>query len=184
MTVGCPNHFNAMTTPNNTLMYWRKGNHHFINVKIGQVMATMNKEELNNYVVHVPHWLWQFVPHCFIMPQHILKKPSKKDHQIFNASCKYDWDSSPINSMTSTPHGLELSCNLGRVCEDVLIIAYNLRISYPNDDIIIHANDEKSCFCQIKHHPDVVGAFSYVLSKLPILPNRAGLWRRLHPIQL
>ena len=41
----------------------------------------------------------------------------------------------------------------------------NLCISYPKDDIVIHANDVKSCFRQIKHHPDVVGAFSYVLSK-------------------
>jgi hypothetical protein len=41
-------------------------------------MATMNKEEKNNYVIHVPHWLWRFVPHCFITPQHILKKPGKK----------------------------------------------------------------------------------------------------------
>jgi hypothetical protein len=44
-----------------------------------QVMTTMNKEEQNNYVIHVPHWLWRFVPHCFITPQHILEKPRKKD---------------------------------------------------------------------------------------------------------
>ena len=40
----------------------------------------------------------------------------------------------------------------------------SLHISYPNDDIVIHANDIKSCFHQIKHHPDIVGAFSYVLA--------------------
>ena len=42
---------------------------------------------------------------------------------------------------------------------------YNLRISYPDDDIVIHANDVKLCFHQIKHHPDIVRAFSYVMSK-------------------
>ena len=40
---------------------------------------------------------------------------------------------------------------------------YNLQISYPTDDIVVHANDVKSCFRQIKHHPDVAGAFSYIL---------------------
>jgi hypothetical protein len=28
----------------------------------------------------------------------------------------------------------------------------------------MHANDIKSCFRQIKHHPDVAGAFLYVLA--------------------
>jgi hypothetical protein len=79
MTVGCPNHLNASTTCDNALLYWWKGNHPSIRDKIDQVMSTMNKEEKNNYIIHVPHWLWRFVPHCFITPQHILKKPGKKD---------------------------------------------------------------------------------------------------------
>ena len=48
--------------------------------------------------------------------------------------------------------------------EDILVRAYNLRISYPDDDIVVHANDVKSCFRQVKHHPDVAGAFSYILA--------------------
>ena len=107
-------------------------------------MTTMNKEERNNYVLHVPHWIWRFIPHCFVTPQHILVKPGKKDHQ--NASQKYDWDSVPVNQMTSTPYGSKLHCEFGTVRDDILIRAYNLRISYPKDDIVIHENDVKSCF--------------------------------------
>ena len=66
--------------------------------------------------------------------------------------------------MTSTPRGSELTFLFGSVRTDILIRAYNLRISYPDNDIVMHANDIKSCFCQIKHHPDVAGAFSYVLA--------------------
>jgi hypothetical protein len=167
MTVGCPNHFSASTTRDNELLYWRKGNHLSIKAKIGQVMATMNKEKHRNYIIHIPHWLWRFVPPCFITPQNILKKPRKKDRQIFDASRKYDWDSTPVNVMTSTPLGSKLKCEFGKVQEDVLIWAYNLRISYPNEDIIVHANDIKSCFCQTKHHPDIMGAFSYILAEYP-----------------
>ena len=86
MMLGCPNHLNAAMTCDNALLYWRKGNHPSIRAKLGQVMATMNKEERNNYVLHVPHWLWRFIPHCFITPQHILETPGKKDCQIFDAS--------------------------------------------------------------------------------------------------
>jgi hypothetical protein len=65
--------------------------------------------------------------------------------------------------MTLTPRGSELKCEFGSVQEAILIRAYNLRLSYPDDDIVVHANDVKSCFRQIKHHPDVAGAFSYIL---------------------
>jgi hypothetical protein len=34
MTLGCPNHFNATTTHENVLLYWRKGNHSSIRTKI------------------------------------------------------------------------------------------------------------------------------------------------------
>jgi hypothetical protein len=50
------------------------------------------------------------------------------------------------------------------VREAILIWAYNLQISYPNDDIVVHANDVKSCFWKIKHHPNMAGAFSYILA--------------------
>ena len=61
--------------------------------------------------------------------------------------------------------GSELKYTFGKVHEDILIWACNLCILYPNYDMVIHANNIKSCFHQIKHHPDVVGAFLYVLSK-------------------
>ena len=67
--------------------------------------------------------------------------------------------------MTSTPHRSELHCKFGSIWEDILIHAYNLPISYPHANIAIPANDIKSCFCQIKHHPDIVGAFSYVIAE-------------------
>jgi hypothetical protein len=157
MTGGCPNHFNTTTTCKNVLLYWRKGNHPSIRAKLNQVLTTMNKKELNNYVLHVSHWLWRFVPHCFITPQNILKKPGRKDHQIFDASRNNDWDSIPANSMTSTPRGSELHCKFGNVREEIIIRAYNLQILYPKDNIVVHAKDVKSCFSQIKHHPMLPG---------------------------
>ena len=66
--------------------------------------------------------------------------------------------------MTSTSRGVELRCEYGSVLEKLLIQIWNLRISYPNEDIILHANDVKSCFCRLKHHPDTMGAFSYVIA--------------------
>ena len=51
----------------------------------------------------------------------------------------------------------------------LLIRIWNLRITYPFLDIVLHANDVKSCFRQLKHHPDMMGAFSYILGEFLFL---------------
>lgn len=163
MTVGCPAKMVAETTRENAMKYFRGGNNPSINRKLDQVMQTMNKEEKNNFVIALPCWLWRFLPHLFFTPQHILEKVGKKDRQIFDAAYRHDADSIPLNSMTSTAEGVELDCGFGTVFTRLLQRIWNLRISYPSRDIITHANDVKSCFRQLKHHPDVMGAFSYIM---------------------
>ena len=65
--------------------------------------------------------------------------------------------------MTTTNQGTELACEFGYVKTHLPTRVYNLRITYPDDDVILHANDVKSCFRQLKHHPDVMGALSYLI---------------------
>lgn len=165
MTVGSPNTFNVETTRDNALRYWRGGNNPSIKRKLGPVMKTMNKEERNNFVIPLPLWLWRFIPHLFFTPQHILEKLNKKDRQIFDAAYRHCPECIPINMMTPDAKKTELRCEFGDVKLRVLIRIWNLRITYPKLDIALHANDVKSCFRQLKHHPDVMGAFSYILGE-------------------
>ena len=125
----------------------------------------MNKEDKNNYVIPLPHWLARFIQHLFFTPQHILEKPGKKDRQIFDGSKRYNPHCSSINMMTSTRLGTEADCLFGDVRERIWKRIYNIRNTHPTADIIIHANDVKSCFRQIKLHPDVMGAFSYIIAE-------------------
>ena len=124
----------------------------------------MTKLVTHQFVIPLRSWIARFVPHIFFTPHHILKKPGKSDRIIFDAARRYTPVSTPVNCMTSTPRGVELRCEYGSVLEKLLIRIWNLRISYPNEDIILHANDVKSCFRQLKHHPDTMGAFSYVIA--------------------
>ena len=68
-----------------------------------------------------------------------------KDRQIFDASRKYNLDFISLNAMTSTLFGSKLKCEFGTVRESIPTRAYNLWISYPADDIVVHTNDVKSC---------------------------------------
>lgn len=164
LLTGCPNHFVAETSRDNMLLYWRKRNGPTIDKKLDQVQKTMNKEDKNNFVIPLPHWVTRFIPHLFLTPQHILEKPGKKDRQIFDGSKRYTPTCTPLNMMTSTPFGSEDDCLFGTVRQKLFTRIYNLRISFPDDDIVLHANDVKSCFRQIKLHPDIMGAFSYIIA--------------------
>jgi hypothetical protein len=66
--------------------------------------------------------------------------------------------------MTSTPLGSEEPCLFGTVREALYQRIYNLRVSYPDLDIVVHANDVKSAFRLIKLHPDIMGAFSFIIA--------------------
>jgi hypothetical protein len=166
MKIGCPNHFVASTSRDNALEYFRRRNGPTIDRKLHQVKKNMNKEDKNNFVIPLPHWLARYMKHMFFTPQHILEKPGKKDRQIFDGSKRYTPTSTSLNMMTSTPLGTEEDCKFGSAREKILQRIYNLRVSYPDKDIIVHANDVKSCFRQVKLHPDIMGAFSYIISDL------------------
>ena len=164
MTLGAPTEFTAETTRANAMLHLERGNHPSISQKLKQVQKTMNKEERNNFVIPFPNWMARFTLDIFFTPQHILEKLNKSDRQIFDASRRYTPTSVPVNMMTSTKLGFELDCQFGDTFEKLLTRIWNLRITYPSQDIILHANDVKSCFRQLKHHPDVAGAFSYVIA--------------------
>ena len=125
----------------------------------------MNKENCNNDVIPLPHCLMRFLPNLFIVSQHILTYPGKKDCQILDTSRRYMWDSVPINDMTSTPVVSEEQCLFSNVMLCMLLHIYSL-LCYcsPTVDIIMHANDVKSAFRQVKLNPNVMGTFSYIIS--------------------
>ena len=151
MTVGCQRIFNTTITRENALKYWWAGNNSSIAKHLDQVMKTMNKEHRNKFAVALPSWTWRFVPHLFITPQHNHVVEGKEDRLIYDAAFQHDAASVPINMMTEDASDVELPCNFGDVKHRLHRRLYNLQTTYPNTDLIIHAND-------------VMGACSYIIS--------------------
>ena len=83
MTDGCPNVFNADSTRENSLRYWRAGNNPSIAKHLPAVMKTMNKEERNKFVIPLPGWMWGFIPYLHFTPHHYLLKNDKARMNTF-----------------------------------------------------------------------------------------------------
>ena len=169
ITSGAPCHLVAETTRENALLHLNEGNHKSIEDNLGKVMSVMNKEEKNNYVIPFDAWLAKFIPHSFFTPQHLLQKAGKKDRLIYDATRKFTETSIPLNEMTSTL--TEPPVTFGDTKLRILKRVWNLRITYPSTDILIHANDYKSCFRQLKHHPDILAGFAYIISTYLFFPT-------------
>ena len=69
-----------------------------------------------------------------------------------------------INMMTSTRFGTEILCLYGDTFIQLLECIYDLCITYPLLDIVLHTNDVKSCFKQLKLHSDIMPAFSIIIA--------------------
>lgn len=168
-TVGCPNHFVAETSRDNALLHWREGNHPSVAKYMVEVLNTMAKEHRNRFNMPLPCYIARYLPHSFLTPQHALTRPGKAMRLIFDAAKRYTPQSTPVNMMTSTHLGTELDCLYGDTFLTLLERIWDLRISYPNSDIVMHANDVKSCFKQMKLHPDVMPAFSIIVANFMYL---------------
>jgi len=163
-TVGCPNHFSAEISRENALLHWRQGNHPSVKKELVNVLNTMAKEHRNRFNMPLPNYIARYMPHLFLTPQHALTSPGKAMRLIFDAAKRFTASSTPINMMTSTRFGTEMLCLYGDTFIQLLERIYDLRITYPLLDIVLHANDVKSCFKQLKLHPDIMPAFSIIIA--------------------
>ena len=160
-TTGAPGRLVAESSKDNMLDYWRYGNHTSILKNIDKVNKTMNKEDKHCYVIPMPNWLARFIPNSFYTPNGLISKPGKNDRLIFDGSYMIDWFSKPINKMVDTSK--EPPITYGRVLQDHINQIWNLRISYPDEDILLWDDDIAGCFRQEKHHPDIAPAYGLII---------------------
>ena len=65
-----------------------------------------------------------------------------------------------------TPIHKEAPITFGSTKIDHMVRLYNLRITYPQEEIVMAAPDIKACFRFPRMHPDLDGSFSFVIGSL------------------
>ena len=166
--IGAPNKLNASSSHKFFLEFFRYGNHSSILKNIDKTTKAMNKEDRNQFLIPLPSWTARFIRHLHLTPQGLLTKTNKSDRLIWDGSFIPTWDSTSINMMLN--HNTEPKIMYGETFMKHLETIWNLRISYPQTDILLFDDDVKGAFRHCKYHPDVASAFSFIISNYLYIP--------------
>ena len=166
--VGAPTKIMGHSSRENFLRYYDYGNHASVLKTPDLIKKALNKEHKYKYVMCFPGWISRFVPHLHATPQGIVIKPGKKDRIIFDASIKLDYDSYCINMATDKNN--EPDILYGEAFMKHLIRIWNLRISYPDQDIYVWDDDVSGAFRQGKYNPEIVAAFAFIIFNMLWIP--------------
>eukprot|EP00957_Ditylum_brightwellii_P207818 15354670-Ditylum_brightwellii.AAC.1 len=109
-----------------------------------KVRKVISKEDRNCYLIPFPHWMARCTPHTHVTPQDLIIQPGKNDRLVFDEFIELNWDSKPVNSMAHAK--CEPEVTFDQALPKHLIRIWNLRVSYPNEDILLCDDDATGAF--------------------------------------
>jgi hypothetical protein len=162
---GCPAKFVKFFSKANKLKMMKRGNCRSVDGNQEIVVKTMNKEDRNSHLISMPSILCRFSPYAHHVGQTMnLKK----------ANARLCWDGSnkddPLDWAVNDDVDMELEplITFGNTKDLFFTDMYNLRIDDPEREYWIGTADVKACFRFPKLHPDITGAFSFMMGFMKI----------------
>jgi len=121
----------------------------------------VQKDFLRSYSLVANPLLTSFLPDTQQIPQGLVIAPGKDARQICDCSHRPELDSIASNDMTSkeTEHEVLFAQSFVKY----LIWIWNLRISYPSEEIYLGDDDVSGAFRQAKWNPNVVGMSTFLI---------------------
>lgn len=169
LTIGCPASFNWEESAINKEIFVRRAATSPILRRMDIVNKALNKEERNSHLIPFPRYLVRASSVAHHVPQAIIIKPGKKDRLVWDGSTKKYAQEVTMNEVT--PIIDEAIITFGYIYMAFLVWIWNLRITYPTDDIILAFIDISSCFRWPRIFPCLVGAFGFIIGPIYYAAN-------------
>jgi hypothetical protein len=174
LTTGCPSYFNNWEEDAaNKRTFVSRCNLPSIAQHDKLVAKTLTKEVRNSHLIPMAWWVCTCSPWGRHVPQNILIKLGKKPRLIWDGSTCMFWYKTSMNMVM--PMELKMEITFGTAFKNLCIWIWNLRISYPKEDILLAFLDISSCFCFPRIFPDRVGAFGFIVGPIFYAAN-AGVF--------
>jgi hypothetical protein len=160
---GAPAYINAESTDANFGHYFAYGNHKTILEDAPKTKRAMSKDVRRGYNIVMDERLVLLIPHLHTTPMGMvdLDKIYKEPRPIFDSTFRVNPSSMAINDWVS-PHN-EPDIHFPKSFTNFCIWIYNLRISYPHQEIYLIDDDVSGAFRHAKYNPNLVALHACLL---------------------
>jgi hypothetical protein len=135
----------------------RQGNSKSFNDDPDLVRKAMNKEDRYSHLMPIDKDICRASAYLRHTIQTVIMKPGKNNCIIWDGTTILLALDIVMNQVT--PVTCEAPITFGHVKIQLYINIYNMRVSHPNDVILLGMADIKACFCFPRIHPNLTGAF-------------------------
>jgi hypothetical protein len=139
------------------------------------VDATLCKEEKLSYHLILPRFLWRFIPGLFLAIFRVAYRHGDPKPRLCvdPSTVLCSDDTGNANRHIPRPGIIEdmnPTIHYGSAFMRGLIWLWNLRISYPDEDILMLTDDISGAFRRVLYHPDMAVCFAAVWRRFLIIP--------------
>ena len=170
---GIPRRCNASSTEANFQAYLAYGNHATVDEAPAKTYAALVKDNKKGYTILFDKRLTQFLLHCHVTPQGIvdLHTIHKNPRPIFDSSFRpFPWCMA-INDWTTKDTEPTLTFATAELM--FMIWVYNLRVTYPTQEINLADDDVSGAFRQAKYAPALVALHTSIQCGFGVLNTGA-----------
>lgn len=153
---GIPTYCNVSSTERNFQAFYAYGNHATMNEEPEKTLKALIKDNKKGYTLLFDPRLIPFLLNCHVTPQGVvdLNTLHKNPRPIFDSSFRPEIWSMAINDWTNKTNEPPLTFALAELV--FMVWLYNLRISYPREEIYLADDDVSGAFRHAKYHPNMV----------------------------
>ena len=164
---GCPFSLSKHFSKKNKMNLLKQGNQKSVNENREAVIKTMNKEEQHSHLISLSSMFCRFSAFCHHVRQGMNMKKPESPRVVWDGTNKKN----PLDEVMNEDVDMENEpiITFGNTKREFMSMLYNTRVSYPNDEIWIASADIKACFRWPRIHPDLCGAFSFVIDFMGML---------------
>ena len=167
LTSGCPAQLVFEEEAENKNKLIARGNQKSFDMHPEHVKKTLNKEEKNSHLIPVKDWVVRASPSCRHNSQGLNLKKPESPRVVWDQSTKLEPSDVVLNEITSID--LEAAITFGDTKMKLYKEIYNLRVSHPDQVILLATADIKACFRYPRIAADLTGAFAFVAQDLLFL---------------
>jgi hypothetical protein len=154
---GAPRYFNAEFTEKNLLAALAYGNHPSVSDSeelVASTKASLEKDVMKGFALGADPRLVYYLPNLHLTPIGLIDIPGKKPRIYFDSSFRPKIWSMAINDVTDLSQ--EPDIHFAGAFVSQLAWVWNLRITYPREEIFLGDDDVSGAFRQVKYNINVV----------------------------